>query len=150
MPNEQFLYRTEEILDKMCQSLGGRAAEEVVFGSITTGAHDDLRKVTQMAYSQVKVYGMSEGIGPLSFASGGYLNPYSNSTGELMDSEVRQLVDKAYKRTVELMKEKRDQLESLAQQLLSSEVVRTEELETLLGQRPWDTPAVEMPQGCDL
>jgi len=141
LPKEQYLYRTEQLLDQMCMTLGGRAAEEIIFGKITTGAQNDLQKVTQTAYSMVSVYGMNDKVGQLSFydPQGGnqFVKPYSDETATLIDTEVRTLVEKAYIRTVELLKDKRDQLEVIAKQLLEKEVLLKSDVERLIGARPY-------------
>ncbi len=141
LPKEQYLYRTEQLLDQMCMTLGGRAAEEIIFGKITTGAQNDLQKVTQTAYSMVSIYGMNDKVGQLSFydPQGGnqFVKPYSDETATLIDTEVRSLVEKAYIRTVELLKDKRDQLEVIAKQLLEKEVLLKSDVERLIGARPY-------------
>ncbi len=146
LPKEQYLYRTEQLLDQMCMTLGGRAAEEIIFGKITTGAQNDLQKVTQTAYSMVSIYGMNDKVGQLSFydPQGGnqFVKPYSDETATLIDTEVRSLVEKAYIRTVELLKDKRDQLEVIAKQLLEKEVLLKSDVERLIGSRPF----VELPE----
>ena len=146
LPKEQYLYRTEQLIDQMCMTLGGRAAEEIIFGKITTGAQNDLQKVTQTAYSMVSIYGMNDKVGQLSFydPQGGnqFVKPYSDETATLIDTEVRKLVEKAYVRTVELLKEKREQLEVIAKQLLEKEVLLKSDVERLIGARPF----VELPE----
>jgi len=123
--------------DSMCMALGGRVAEELIFGSITTGAHDDLDKVTKMAYSQVSLYGMSEKIGPLSFPRERHsIRPFSDETAEMMDQEVRTIIQTAYNRTLQLLSEKRNSLEKLAGLLLEREVVGADDLVNILGERP--------------
>jgi len=137
LPNDQYLRTKEELNDTMCMALGGRVAEELVFGNITTGAQDDLDRVTRMAYSQVSLYGMNEKIGPLSFPrEQNSLKPFSEDTAQLMDEEVRSLIQSAYNRTVGLLTEQRAALEKVAQLLLEKEVVGIEELTNMLGERP--------------
>jgi len=119
-------------------ALGGRVSEELYCGTITTGAQDDLQKVTGLAYSQINLYGMNEKIGPLSFKKEEYqLKPYSEETAETMDEEVRQLIRGAYSRTMELLSEKKEQLEKVAKLLLEKEVIYTKDLIDILGERPW-------------
>ncbi len=131
---------TVQLSDMMCVTLGGRVAEELIFGSITTGAQDDLDKVTRLAYSQVKLYGMSDKIGPLSFSSDEHsIRPYSDETALIMDEEARKLIQTAYARTVALLTEKRAGLEALAQQLIEKEVIGLEEIKATVGARPWKT-----------
>ena len=111
-PKEQYLYTTEQLLDTMCMTLGGRAAEEVVFGRISTGAQNDLERITRVAYGMVTLYGMSKAVGPISFndTQGEYQfrKPYSEETALLIDQEVRAIIDKAYQQTLALVKSKRE------------------------------------------
>jgi cell division protease FtsH len=143
LPKEQYLYRTEQLIDSMCMTLGGRAAEEVFFNKVSTGAQNDLERVTKLAYSMVTVYGMSTKVGNLSFydAQGeyGYQKPYSEKTAELIDQEVRELVDQAYTRTKGLLLEHKQHTEALAQELLKKEVLFQSDLEQLIGKRPFNT-----------
>ncbi|MFT4033332.1 MAG: ATP-dependent zinc metalloprotease FtsH [Siphonobacter sp.] len=144
LPKEQFLYRTEQLIDEMCMTLGGRAAEEVIFGKISTGALSDLERVTKMAYSIVTVYGMNEKLGNVSFydSKGGneysFSKPYSEETSRLIDEEVRSIIDAAYERTKQLLSDKRTELETIAQQLLTKEVLFQSDLEELIGKRPFE------------
>ncbi len=142
LPKEQFLYRKEQLLDEMCLTLGGRAAEDIVFGKITTGALSDLERITKSAYGMVTVYGMNDKIGNISFydskASDMTFNkPYSEETAREIDTEVRNIVDQAYKRTLALLKERRNELEIIAQELLTKEVLFQNDLERLIGKRPF-------------
>ena len=123
----------------MCMTLGGRAAEEVMLGKISTGAQNDLEKVTKMAYNRVAVYGMNEKVGMLSFPSDDqqFQKPYSQDTARMIDEEVRDLVDQAYKRTVALVREKKPVVEALAQGLLEREVLQRHDLVKILGVRPF-------------
>lgn len=138
-PQEMFLYTTEQIIDRMCMTLGGRCAERVFFDQITTGAQDDLQKVTQMAYSQVTQYGMSPAVGQLSFQNeGNQLNkPFSEDTGRLIDEEVRRIVNEAYERTIGIINDKKDLVEKLALRLLEQEQLERNDLITVLGERPF-------------
>lgn len=142
LPREQFLYTKEQLLDRMCMVLGGRASEQIFFEKITTGAQDDLKKVTQIAYAQIVQFGMSDKIGNLSFdlAQPGepmFEKPYSESTAQVIDSEVKTLVDKAYERTIELLKDKRASVEAVALRLLDRETIGRDDLIELLGARPF-------------
>ncbi|VDN84592.1 unnamed protein product [Brugia pahangi] len=138
LPKEQYLYSTEQLLDRMCMMLGGRVSEEIFFGRVTTGAQDDLQKITEMAYSQIVKFGMSKKVGPLSFTEGSnFQKPYSETTAELIDQEVRNLVDTAYKRTHELLESKKPQIETVAERLLQNEIISREDLIELLGPRPF-------------
>ena len=142
VPKEQKLYTKEQMLDTMCMMLGGRIAESVFFGKISTGAQDDLQKVTRLAYSLVTLYGMNDKVGNMSFPppSSGKLNsqrPYSETTAELVDEEVRVLVKQAYARTLELLTEKKQLAGKLAELLLEKEVIHKEDVISVLGERPW-------------
>jgi len=144
LPKEQFLYQTEQLIDGMCMALGGRAAEEIVFNKISTGALSDLERVTKMAYSMVSVYGMNDKIGNVSFYDSkqsdyNFTKPYSDTTAETIDQEVRKLIDEAFDRTKKLLLEKRDQLEVIAQELLEKEIIFQTDLERLIGKRPFDS-----------
>jgi AFG3 family protein len=142
LPKEQYLYRTEQLLDSMSMTLGGRAAEEVFFGKISTGAQNDLERITKMAYAMVTIYGMSEKIGQLSFNDPqneyGFQKPYSDETAQMIDDEVRDLVSKAYERTKRLIEEKKEQLEIVAVELLAKEILFQTDLERLIGKRPFE------------
>ena len=142
LPKEQFLYQTEQLIDEMCMTLGGRAAEEIVFGKVSTGALSDLERITKMAYSIVTVYGMNEKIGNISFydskqADYNFTKPYSEETARTIDEEVRKLVEAAYSRTTKLLSSKRKELEILAQELLKKEILFQSDLERLIGKRPF-------------
>lgn len=141
LPQEQFLYTTEQLMDEMCMTLGGRAAEEVVFGRISTGALSDLERITQMAYGIVTVYGMNERIGNVSFykmaQNDSFNKPYADATAQAIDNEVKNIIDGAYQRTLALLREKRDELELVAQELLEKEVVFQSDLVKLIGDRPF-------------
>ncbi|KAJ7523659.1 hypothetical protein O6H91_18G057500 [Diphasiastrum complanatum] len=141
VPNENLLMTKEQLFDVTCMSLGGRASEQVLIGKISTGAQNDLEKVTKLTYAQVGVYGFSEKVGLLSFPQRDdgleMTKPYSNETGALIDREVRELVDKAYKYTISLIEKHRDGVEKIAQQLLAKEVLHQEDLINILGERPF-------------
>ncbi|MEM8938182.1 MAG: ATP-dependent zinc metalloprotease FtsH [Bacteroidota bacterium] len=145
LPKEQFLYQTEQLMDEMCMALGGRAAEDIIFGKISTGALSDLERITKMAYSIVTVYGMNKKIGNVSFYDSkqsdyNFTKPYSDATAELIDTEVKVLIDKAYKRTKDLLSSKKKELEILAQELLKREIIFQSDLEGLIGKRPFKNP----------
>jgi cell division protease FtsH len=146
LPREQYLYRTEQLFDEMCMALGGRAAEQVVFGKISTGALSDLEKITKMAYSMVTIYGMNEKIGNLSFYDSkgqseyNFTKPYSDDTARTIDEEVKKLVDEAYKRTIDMLNDKRELLNSLAEALLKREVLYQNDLVEIIGKRPFEVP----------
>ncbi len=136
-PQEKKLYSPEELFDRMCMALGGRAAEAIVFNRITTGAQNDLEKVTKMAYSQVKQFGFSKAVGPVSFDdSESAVRPYSKKLQATMDLEARKLVAEAYKRTEEVLTEHRDALEGMAAALLEKETLNQDDVRQLLGPPP--------------
>ncbi|MDA0315228.1 MAG: ATP-dependent zinc metalloprotease FtsH [Bacteroidetes bacterium] len=143
LPKEQFLYQTEQLIDEMCMTLGGRAAEEIIFGKISTGALSDLERITKMAYSMVSVYGMNEKLGNVSFydsKSDGYkmTKPYSEATAEMIDLEVSKLIQNAYTRTLDLLRKHQVELEILAKELLEKEILFQADLERLIGKRPFE------------
>ncbi|WP_234733196.1 ATP-dependent zinc metalloprotease FtsH [Tellurirhabdus bombi] len=142
LPREQYLYRTEQLIDEMCMTLGGRAAEDIVFGKISTGALSDLERITKLAYSIVTIYGMNDKIGNVSFYDSKqseyqFNKPYSEATAEAIDDEVRKLIDMAYQRTKSMLSEHREGLEIIAQELLKKEILFQADLERLLGRRPF-------------
>jgi ATP-dependent metalloprotease FtsH len=144
LPKEQFLHQTEQLMDEMCMTLGGRAAEEIVFGKISTGALSDLERITKMAYSMVSVYGLNDKIGNVSFYDSkqndyNFQKPYSESTAQIIDEEVKKIIDEAYQRTKELLSSKKKELEILAKELLEKEMLYQSDLEKLIGKRPFDT-----------
>jgi len=123
--------------------MGGRVAEDLVFGKISTGAQNDLERITKLSYAMVTIYGMNEKVGNVSFNDnqGEYQfnKPYSEKTSELIDNEVRGLIAEVYKKTKDLLTEKRDGLEKLAQKLLEKEILFQSDLEEILGKRPFET-----------
>ncbi|MCP9753714.1 ATP-dependent zinc metalloprotease FtsH [Lacihabitans sp. CCS-44] len=148
LPKEQYLYRTEQLFDEMCMTLGGRAAEEVIFGKISTGALSDLEKITKLAYSMVTVYGMNEKIGNVSYYDSkgqseySFTKPYSELTAQVIDEEVKKMIDLAYSATKDLLLEHRDKLEILAKALLEREIIYQHDLVGLIGERPFEKPTV--------
>ncbi|MES2386893.1 MAG: ATP-dependent zinc metalloprotease FtsH [Bacteroidota bacterium] len=143
LPKEQFLYTVEQLTDEMCMTLGGRAAEDIVFGRISTGALSDLERITKIAYSMVTVYGMNERVGNVSFfdskqAEFSFNKPYSEHTAQTIDEEARKIISLAYIRTKELLNAKRAELEIIAQELLRKEIIFQSDLENLIGKRPFE------------
>ncbi|MBC7587568.1 MAG: ATP-dependent zinc metalloprotease FtsH [Chitinophagaceae bacterium] len=141
-PKEQYLYDIEQLTDQICMTLGGRAAEEIFFGKISTGASNDLQQITKIAYSMVTVYGMNDKIGNVSFydptQENTFTKPFSEETGKMIDQEVRKIIDLAYIRTKNLLTEKRGEVEKLAKELLDKEVLHKSDVEELIGKRPYE------------
>ncbi len=151
LPQERQITTKEQLLDQMCSVLGGRAAEELTFGQISTGAQNDLEKATKQAYAMVTIFGMSEKIGNLSYYDFSFTKPYSEKTAELIDSEVKELVENAYTQAKALLKQHQGQHKQVAELLLEREVIFSDDLERILGKRPWkeeeeeETPQTETP-----
>ncbi|GAB3587362.1 ATP-dependent metallopeptidase FtsH/Yme1/Tma family protein [Hymenobacter daeguensis] len=145
LPKEQFLYNVEQMTDEMCMTLGGRAAEEIVFGKISTGALSDLERITKTAQSMVAIYGMNAKLGNVSYYDSkgqneyGFSKPYSEATAQLIDEEIRNIIEQAYTRTKELLTERRHELEVVAKELLEKEVLLQDDLERLVGKRPFES-----------
>ncbi|MBS1490289.1 MAG: ATP-dependent zinc metalloprotease FtsH [Bacteroidetes bacterium] len=142
LPKEQFLYQTEQLIDEMCMAFGGRAAEEIVFGKISTGALSDLERITKMAYSMVTVYGMNREIGNVSFYDSKqsdytFNKPYSDATAEKIDQEAKKIIESAFERTKKLLNDHRNELEIIAKELLRKEILFQSDLERLIGKRPF-------------
>jgi AFG3 family protein len=142
LPKDQYLYRKEQLVDEMCMTLGGRAAEDVFFGKISTGAQNDLERITKTAYAMVTIYGMNEKVGQVSFYNPngemGFTKPYSDKTAELIDEEVRLMIADAYELTRNLVIEKKAELELVAKELLEKEVIFQADVERLIGKRPFE------------
>ena len=143
LPKEQFLYQTDQLMDEMSMTLGGRAAEEIIFDKVSTGALSDLERVTKLAYSIVTVYGMNDKIGNVSFFDSkqseySFTKPYSEETARTIDQEVRKLIESAFKRTKDLLLKKQDSLEVVAKELLEKEIIFQSDLERLIGKRPFE------------
>jgi cell division protease FtsH len=133
------------MIDAMCMAFGGRAAEEIVFGKISTGALADLERITKMAYSMVTIYGMNKEIGHMSFYDSkasdySFQKPYSEATAERIDREVKGIITAAFERTRKLLIEHREHLDIVAQELLEKEIIFQSDLERLIGKRPFDHP----------
>jgi cell division protease FtsH len=144
LPEERQITTTEQIMDEMCAALGGRAAEEIIFGKVSTGALSDLEKITKQAYASIVYYGLNEKVGNISFYDStgqseyAYGKPYSESTAKTIDEEVKKMVDIAYARTKQILITNKDKLIILAEKLLEKEVIFKEDLEEIFGKRPFE------------
>ena len=142
LPEERSITTTEQLLDQMCSALGGRAAEELVFSKISTGALSDLEKITKQAYAMVSIYGLNKRVGNISFYDSqgrdAFTKPYSDETAKIIDEEVSKLVEGQYQRALKILTENKEKLELLAEKLLIDEVIFKENLEEIFGKRPWD------------
>jgi cell division protease FtsH len=144
LPEERQITTREQMMDEMCAALGGRAAEKIIFGKVSTGALSDLEKVTRQATAMVTVYGLSDKIGNISYydSSGqnsSFNKPYSEQTARTIDEEVRAITEEAYARALQVLEENKESLSKLAHELLKKEVIFREDLETLFGKRLWDS-----------
>ncbi|MEY4134671.1 MAG: hypothetical protein RL386_1021 [Bacteroidota bacterium] len=140
LPKEEYITRTEQLLDQICMTFGGRAAEKTVFGKISTGAQSDLDQVTKMAYSMISVFGMNEEVGQVSFyglSNESFHKPFSDETAALIDAEVRKLLQLQYERAQQLLLDRREELEVIALTLLEKEVLHKSDIERLIGPRPY-------------
>ncbi len=141
-PKEQYLYNTDQLSDQICMTLGGRASEEIFFKKISTGAQNDLQQITRIAYAMVTVYGMNDKVGNVSFydpqQETAFTKPYSDETAKMIDEEVRKLIDEAYSKTINLLTEKKAEVEKLANALLDKEVLFQSDVEALIGKRPFE------------
>ncbi|KAA3623214.1 MAG: ATP-dependent metallopeptidase FtsH/Yme1/Tma family protein [Flavobacterium sp.] len=152
LPEERLIVRPEQMLDEMCATMGGRAAEKVIFGKISTGALSDLEKVTKQARAMVTIYGLNETIGNLTYydSSGqneyGFTKPYSEKTAELIDKEISNLIEVQYQRAIKLLEKNKDKLTELADELLEKEVIFKESLERIFGERPFKPRIPEEPK----
>jgi cell division protease FtsH len=141
LPKEQYLYTKEQLLDTVCMALGGRVAEDIVFNKISTGAQNDLERITKLAYDMIVLYGMNAKVGNVSYhdpqGEYGFTKPYSEKTAELIDQEIRSFISDAYSRTKKLLVEKKKELYRLAGVLLEREIIFQSDLEAILGKRQW-------------
>jgi cell division protease FtsH len=142
LPKENYIVTTQQMQDRMCMALGGRAAELAIYNHLSTGAQSDLDMVTKMAYAMVSVYGMSEKIGNVSFHGMGdeygMQKPYSDETAKIIDEEARDIILLQMQRASTMLVEKADALESIAQELLLKEILYSDDLERLIGKSPYD------------
>ncbi|MDY3528462.1 ATP-dependent zinc metalloprotease FtsH [Riemerella anatipestifer] len=151
LPEERQLTTTEQMLDEMCATLGGRAAEQVVFGTISTGALSDLERVTKQAQAMVTIYGLNDKVGNISYydSSGqqeySFGKPYSEQTAKMIDEEISKIIEGQYQRAINILNENRDKLDALADKLLEKEVIFREDLEAIFGKRAWDPELTETP-----
>jgi len=145
LPEERQIVRTEQMLDEMCATLGGRAAEKVIFNKISTGALSDLEKVTRQAKAIVSIYGLNDTLGNVTYydSSGqtdyNFSKPYSEQTAQVIDKEISKIIEKQYERAIDLLKNSKDKLRQLAERLLEKEVIFKDDLESILGKRPFKT-----------
>ena len=150
LPEERQITTTEQLLDEMCMTMGGRAAEEVVFGNISTGALSDLEKVTKQANAMISIYGLNKEIGNVSYydSSGqneyGFSKPYSEQTAQVIDREIKTMIEGQYERAKEILRDNRDKLDLLAQKLIEKEVIFKEDLENIFGPRPFESEQEEI------
>lgn len=148
LPEERSITTTEQILDEMCSALGGRAAEKLIFGKISTGALSDLEKVTKQAYAMVSIYGLNDKIGNMSYydsrGSESFTKPYSEVTARIIDEEVSKLIESQYQRALTVLEENKENLTRLAEKLLTAEVIFKEDLEEIFGKRPFGDNSTEL------
>jgi len=143
LPQERQITTKDQLLDQMCSVLGGRAAEEIVFGEISTGAQNDLERATKQAYAMVAIYGMSEKVGMLSYYDStgqsdySFTKPYSEKTAETIDAEVKKMISEAYERAKQILRDHKEQHRQVAELLIEREVIFSDDLENILGKRPW-------------
>lgn len=144
LPEERLIVRPDQMLDEMCATMGGRAAEKVIFNKISTGALSDLEKVTKQARAMVTIYGLNEELGNITYydSSGqneyGFSKPYSEETAQKIDEEISKIIEKQYKRAIDLLKKNKDKLTELAERLLEKEVIFKDDLEKIFGKRPFE------------
>lgn len=151
LPEERQLTTTEQMYDELCATLGGRAAEQVIFGNISTGALSDLERVTKQAQAMVTIYGLNDKIGNISYydSSGqseyNFGKPYSEQTAKIIDEEISKIIATQYQRALQILSANKDKLDALANKLLEKEVIFREDLEEIFGQRAWDPELTEHP-----
>ncbi len=148
LPEERMIVKTSQLLDEMCALLGGRAAEKVIFNEISTGALNDLEKVTKQARAMVMVYGLNDKIGNLTYHDPsneeyGFTKPYSEETAKIIDDEISKIIEKQYNRAIKILEENKEKLTILAEQLLKKEVIFQTDLENIFGKRPHEKTLTE-------
>ena len=151
LPEERQIVRTEQMLDEMCATLAGRAAESIIFNKISTGALSDLVKVTQQARAMVTIYGLNDKVGNITYyqtneSEYGFTKPYSEETAKTIDAEISAIVEKEYKRAIQMLKKHKDKLTELAEHLLEKEVIFKDDLQRIFGKRPFEKPEAEAPK----
>ena len=150
LPEERQITTTEQLMDEMCATLGGRAAEEIVFGKISTGALSDLEKITKQAYAMITIYGLNDKIGNISYYDStganeyGFTKPYSERTAQTIDEEVSKMIELAYVRAKDILTKNKPLLKLLAEKLLEKEIIFKEDLESIFGRRPYDKDEVPL------
>lgn len=150
LPEERSITTKEQLLDEMCSTLGGRAAEQIIFEKVSSGAQNDLERVTKQAYAMVSIFGMSEKVGTVSFYDStgqsdyAFTKPYSEKTAELIDAEAKNIIDQQYHRAMDILKNNGPGHKKLAELLLEREVIFSEDLEHIFGKRPWEKPHIEI------
>ena len=148
LPAERLIVQTEQMLDEMCATLGGRAAEKVIFNKISTGALSDLEKVTKQARAMVTVYGLNEKVGNITYydSSGNdsFVKPYSDDTAKTIDTEISSMIEAQYARAIDLLDNNKEKLTILAKLLLEKEVIFKDDLEKVFGKRPFDEVEVKV------
>jgi len=141
LPEERKIVQTEQMLDEMCATMGGRAAEKLIFNKISTGALSDLEKVTKQARAMVTVYGLNDKVGNITYydSSGNdaFVKPYSDATAQKIDEEISEIIENQYKRAIDILDENRDKLTELAELLLEKEVIFKDDLVKIFGDRPF-------------
>ena len=152
LPNERQITTKEQMYHEMIATLGGRAAEQLIFGHISTGALSDLEKVTKQATAMVAYYGLDERIGNRSYYDStgqqdyALTKPFSEKTAEIIDEQVSEIIEKAYKEALRILEENKDGLTQLANKLIEKEVVFGDDLETIFGKRPWVKEEIDFPK----
>ncbi|MEM9998516.1 MAG: peptidase M41, partial [Bacteroidota bacterium] len=145
LPDERYITTKQAYLDQMTMTIGGRVAEEIKFGHLSSGASNDLQRITRTAYGMIVQLGMSEKVGHVNFDPGreqqnSFYKPYSDKTAELIDAEVKRVIDEVHERAHRLLREKNEVFEALAQALLEKEVLNENDLKEVLGERPYKRP----------
>lgn len=149
LPEERLIVRPEQMLDEMCATMGGRAAEKVMFNKISTGALSDLEKVTKQARAMVTIYGLNEKLGNITYydSSGqseyNFSKPYSEETALVIDKEISNLIETEYQRAIQILQDNKEKLQQLADILIEKEVIFKDDLETIFGKRPYDNHSDE-------